>query len=114
MNIGQCVARVDTLRPNAISEGEKIRWAYDLDAQLRREFYPRYAPVGRASADTEEVGKNYILSASGPYEELYVFYVAGKVDLANQELELYNADTALFRSALDDFRKDYHRTHTHI
>lgn len=114
MNIGQCVARVDTLRPNAISEGEKIRWAYELDSQLRREFYPRYAPARRESPDTEEAGKNYILSASGPYEELYVYYVAGKVDLANQELELYTADAALYRSALDDFRKDYHRTHTHI
>lgn len=43
---------------------------------------------------------------------MYVLYVACKIDLASQEVEAYAVDTALFRAAMDDFRKDYHRNHT--
>lgn len=115
MTIGTCIAKADVLRPNAISEGEKIAWCWELEAQLRHEFYPRYV----SDAAAEEGGpaeaspsRETVLSGSGPYEEMYVHYLAGKIDLAGQETDAYGIDAALFREALDSFRKDYHRNHT--
>lgn len=115
MTIGTCIAKVDLLRPNAISEGEKIAWCWELEAQLKHEFYPRYADNTSAGEETPaEVSpsRETVLSGSGPYEEMYVHYLAGKIDLASQETDAYGIDAALFREALDSFRKDYHRNHT--
>lgn len=117
MTAGECVARADLLRPNAVSEQEKLRWCQELEDQLNHEFYPRYvqppaeeeAPQGASQPLEEEA-----LSGSGPYEEMYVLHVMSKIDLANQETDAYNVDAALARAALDEYRKDYHRTHVHV
>lgn len=113
--IGECIEKADRLRPNDISESEKIAWCWELEAQLKHEFYPRY--VDNTSAGEEipaEVlpSRETVLSGSGPYEGMYVHYLAGKIDLASQEMETYAIDAALFRESMDSFRKDYHRTHT--
>ena len=112
------IVKADLLRPNAISEGEKVAWCLELERQLEHEFYPRYVqstppPEGEEGEETatKPTGRETVLSGSGPYEEMYVYYVASKVDLASQEMETYTVDAALLRAAMDDFRKDYHRTH---
>lgn len=138
MTIGECIAQVDLLRPNAATEREKIAWCWELEAQLRHEFYPRYLPEepnipeepefpvdpeeGDAPAETEPEpekpqedhgpSRATMLTGSGPYEGMYLFYLAAKIDLANQELEAYSLDITVGRQYLDEYRKDYHRTHT--
>lgn len=117
MTAGECVVKADLLRPNAIGEGEKLGWCLELERQLEHEFYPRYVQTvppeeeSREETEPKPEGRETVLSGSGPYEEMYVLYVACKIDLASQEVEAYAVDTALFRAAMDDFRKDYHRTH---
>lgn len=118
MTAGECIVKADLLRPNAISEGEKLSWCLELERQLEHEFYPRYIqPVPPAEADEKEpaqkpAGRDTVLSGSGPYEAMYVYYVASKIDLASQETDAYAVDAAMLRAAMDDFRKDYHRSHT--
>ena len=151
MTIGECIRRVDALRPNAISEDEKALWALELDLQLEHEFYPRYEREGRhgpgyhrkghertegihdhdhghgnghghgndhghkeaETPKTYQAIRDHVLSGSGPYEAMYVYYVAAKVDFAQQEMETYTLDNATYQEAMDDYRKDYNRTHTH-
>lgn len=128
MTAGECIVKADLLRPNAISEGEKLGWCLELEHQLQHEFYPRYVNEARQRdgssvvptvrtvpavlSDKEPTGRETVLSGSGPYEEMYVYYVASKIDLASQETEAYAVDAAMLRAAMDDFRKDYHRSHT--
>ena len=116
MTAGECIVKADLLRPNAIGEGEKLEWCLELEAQLKHEFYPRYVPEETEDAPEEDkeetpAGRNTVLSGSGPYEAMYVYYVACKIDLAGQEADAYAVDAAMLRAAMDDFRKDYHRTH---
>lgn len=114
MNIGECVTKADRLRPNDLSEQEKIAWCVELEAQLRHEFYPRYVnntSVGEEAPAEVLPNRETVLSGSGPYEEMYVYYVAGKIDIACQETDTYAIDAALFREAMDSYRKDYHRNH---
>ena len=101
MTAGECIVKADLLRPNAISEGEKVAWCLELERQLEHEFYPRYVqstppPEGEEGEETapKPTGRETVLSGSGPYEEMYVYYVASKVDLASQEMETYTVDAA--------------------
>ncbi len=109
MTLGECVQRADALRPNACGEEEKTRWVLELEGELERDFFSRYElrqapekPAGRAST----------LLASGPFEELYVFRLLARLELADQEWESYNAYNALADQLVSEFKKAWHRTHT--
>lgn len=124
MTVGECVARADALRPNAVSEAEKVRWVCELERQLIHEFYPRYQPEEKEETpeDGEPVkeetpaplGRESTLSGSGAFERMYTLYLMSQIDLAEQEMEAYSVDAALYQQAMDEFRKDWNRTHTHL
>ncbi len=109
MTLGECIQRADALRPNAYSEEEKARWVLELEGELERDFFARYE--GWTSPE-KAPGRALTLLASGPFEELYVFRLLARLELADQEWESYNAYNALANQTLSEFKKAWHRTHT--
>ncbi len=51
------------------------------------------------------------LLVSAPYDSLYDLYLMSKVDFYNRESDNYNNSALAFNTALDDWRKQYHRRH---
>lgn len=49
-----------------------------------------------------------------PYDNLYDLYVMAQADFYNRESENYNNSALAFNTALDEYKKDYHRTHDPI
>ncbi len=109
MTLGECVQRADALRPNAYSEDEKARWVLELEGELERDFFSRYE--GWAPSETAP-DRASTLRASGPFEELYVFRVLARLELADQAWDSCNAYNALANELLSEFKKAWHRTHT--
>lgn len=54
------------------------------------------------------------LLVEAPYDGLYDLYLFSKVDFYNREADNYNNSALAFNTALDDWRKQYHRTHLPI
>ncbi len=109
MTLGECIRRVDALRPNACTEQEKTRWVLELERELERDFFSGYegwTPHEKGS------GREETLLAGGPFEELYVFRVLARLELADQAWDSYNAYNALANQMLSEFKKAWHRTHT--
>ncbi len=109
MTLGECIQRADALRPNACTEQEKARWVLELEGELERDFFPRYedwTPPEKVS------GRALTLLASGPFEELYVFRLLARLELADREWESRDAYNALANQLLSEFKKAWHRTHT--
>lgn len=46
-----------------------------------------------------------------PYDEIYVWWLASRIDWQNQEIDKYNNDRALFNNAYDTYSDWYTRTH---
>lgn len=46
-----------------------------------------------------------------PYDNLYDLYIYAQTDLYNREIMNYNNSAALFNTALDEWRRAYHREH---
>lgn len=109
MTLGECVQRVDALRPNACTEQEKARWVLELEGELERDFFARYE---LRQAPEKAPGRARALLASGPFEELYVFRVLARLELADQAWDNYNAYNALANQMVSEFKKAWHRTHT--
>lgn len=114
MTLAECIARADALRPNAAAEEEKARWALAVEEELARTLFPRYRQPGpvadRPRRWPEDACKT--LSASGPFEELYLYHLLARLDLMDQEAEQYNIHAALAAGLESEFRKHWHRTHT--
>ncbi len=109
MTLGECVRRADALRPNACTEQEKACWVLELEGELERDFFARYEGW---TAPEKAPGRTSPLLASGPFEELYVFRVLARLELADQAWDNYNVYNALANQLLGEFKKAWHRTHT--
>lgn len=109
MTLGECLRRSDALRPNACSEAEKARWVLELEGELERDFFARYEGWQAPEKAPDRAGK---LLASGPFEELYVFRLLARLELADQDWDSYNAYNALADQLLSEFKKAWHRAHT--
>lgn len=114
MTLSECLERADALRPNSATETEKARWALELEEELNRVFFSRY----REPAPERDWPRRWpedaakTLSASGPYEELYVYRLLAHLDLMDQEMEQYGVHAALANQLENDFKKEWHRRHT--
>lgn len=113
MTIDEVIERVDKWKPNVWDEETKGRIVLQLEAQLRTEFFSQYeeAPPANFAQDWPE-NRDEELQASGAWEELYLYYLAGRIDFMNGEAEEYNNDMIRHNAAMDNFRRAYHRTHT--
>lgn len=113
MTLDQCIARSDSLRPNSATEEEKARWVLELEGELNRVFFPRYedpSPVADWPRSWPE-DRAKTLSASGPFEGMYVYRLLAWLDLTDQELESYNAHRAVADELEDAFKKAWHKGH---
>jgi Zn ribbon nucleic-acid-binding protein len=54
------------------------------------------------------------LLVEAPYDNLYDLYVMAQVDFYNREADNYNNSALAFNTALDEYKKDYHRNHAPI
>ena len=125
MTVGECIRRVDRLRPNTADENEKVRWIWELEQELRRDFLPRYqslcpgfrpdyGPVVRPEGPPSEAGpvsRSEPLVAGGPFESLYLYHLLAQLERTDQEWESCDAYQALANQALSEFKKAWNRTH---
>ncbi len=109
MTLGECIRRADALRPNACAEQEKAQWVLELEGELERDFFARYEDWTPPEKDPGRAGT---LLASGPFEELYVFRLLARLELADREWESRDAYNALADQLLSEFKKAWHRAHT--
>lgn len=96
MRVKEAIKRADALRPNAIDEGRKADWVYELEGRLnqirRAPGLPAVPPPPRVwPADSA-------LAMPPPYDMVYERYLCAMIDLANEDTGLYANDMALFES----------------
>ena len=106
MNIETALARVNTLRPNSVSDQIKVSWLSECDGLVHREIIlnhehgPELDTFGGYDEGTD---RSTELLVPYPYDEIYIHYLAMKIDYATLETDKYNNDRALFNNAWDTF-----------
>lgn len=113
MTIAEAISKVDTLKPNAYTQKDKVDWLYNLDARVKAQIidtheggesvsFNRYDSI--EDMDTE-------LLAAAPYDEMYLRWLEAMIDYHNGEDDRYNNAIVLFNNAYDGYKKHYTRTH---
>ena len=114
MTIQTAIDRLDAMKPNMMDRKIKIAALSELDGLIHREIILKHWPAGDQltyEGYDEGTDPGTELLAPFPYDEMYVFWLMCRVDLANMELDKYNNDRQLFNSGYDMFHDWWRRTH---
>lgn len=113
MTLGDAISRLDELKPNGFSRGQKIFWLSALDATVKEEIIDRHEGAENVSfvPYTEESAEDTPLLVPSPYEELYLRYLEAQIDYANGEYERFNNSNAMYAAAYTAFARAYNRSH---
>ncbi|MBQ3210755.1 MAG: hypothetical protein IJB09_04615 [Oscillospiraceae bacterium] len=116
MTLGEAISRLDELKPNGFSRGQKIFWLSALDATVKKEIIDShegggdmgFAPYDEGSAD------DTALLVPAPYDEVYLRYLEAQIDYSNGEYDRFNNSNAMYAAAYTAFSRAYNRSHMPI
>ena len=113
MTIMEAINRIDTLKPNAFSQEEKIRWLSLLDGTVKKELIDTHGDADGADFEEYDAHTDTAreLLIEHPYCDLYVLWLEARIDYAGGEYAKYNNSISLFNALYEAYEKYYHRTH---
>lgn len=116
MKAKKAIDLVDARYPNDYSTDEKYEWLKQIEEKVLHEAYmtheeeyiiPKLTYVTSVDRPTAE------LCIPDRYAEtVYTNYLLSKIALLYHEIDKYNDAMTVFFNEYEEFKRDYHRTHT--
>lgn len=113
MTIEEAIQTIDRLKPNQYDHEQKAKWLSKLDGMIYREVLLTHVGChikcfkGYDSADPDTE-----LLVPSPYDDnVYINFLASKIDQENGETPKYNQSIALYNNGYKAFCDWYNRTH---
>lgn len=107
MTANQVIEKIDTLRPNAYTEEQKLGWISNLDGMVQQ------LVIQSNEVTTYEypndMDKELLIKA--PFDNLYTLYLESMIDFYNREYGNYNNSAAMFEAQFTEYKKAYIRAH---
>jgi len=115
------INNLDEEKPNVYPLNRKMIWLNNLEQQIKTNIFDTHEnpPEGADnisfdfSKQIEEQSKKELLVPE-THDELYIHYLAARIDYANGEFEKYNNSNAMYEAAYSAFSNYYNRTHRPI
>lgn len=105
MTPNKVIELVDSKKPNAYSEEDKISWMSEVDGMVRRLIHK--ADAQEPYKYPEDGDRELLIPA--PFDGAYVFFVEAMIDYHNKEMQNYNNSVSMFSQRFDEYRKAYIR-----
>ena len=105
--INEVIERVDKIKLNSYEDSSKAAWLMELDGKLHAEGF---GEEGRTPPREYPEDGDELLLVDAPYDNLYDLYLYAMIDFNNREIQNYNNSMELYGTALDEYRKHFHRT----
>lgn len=103
MKLRELLAHVDTIRPNAYTDKEKIDMVNTIEGRIYEGIYKTKEGFDLTFVPFEEGGEERELSVQIPFTDIYVYYLASQIDFYNGDVDRYNDSIVLFHNAWDEF-----------
>lgn len=112
MKIMDAISRVDKLYFNTFSVAEKIAWLSKLDMLIQKNILDTHEGDGGDFAGyPADVDVETELLAPAPFDEMYLHWLQGQMELALKEIDNYNASILTFNTEYEAFENWYNRNH---
>lgn len=121
MTIRTIITKIDALKPNVFTDDQKVGWVNELFRKIEKEVYdthvkqegrphrPLYVIYTDEAPGTLGIDSNIDLPDA--FLDLVEFWLMGKIDLFNTDLDRYTNSMILFNNAYAEYKKWYHRNH---
>ena len=107
MTVMEAIHEIDSLRPNAYSQNQKILWLDRLDSFIRNTILSRYPEKNMDLLKLGTADRELLMQA--PFDEAYLHWLESKIHYFNEETERYNGAVRMFRSVFEDYQRDLHQ-----
>ena len=111
MTAREALATIDTTRPNALTDGEKIAFLNTIEGRIYREILEKEEDFAGAFIPFREGEEERELVVPIPYTDIYIYYLAAMIDFYNGDSGRYNDTMVLFNQAWEDYAAYYRQTH---
>lgn len=113
MTIIEAIDKINALKPNGYSFGEKVAWLSQLDGLIYSEVIEAHegSPALEYTEYDETTPESTELLVPHPYDELYIYFLESRIHWANEEYGKYNIAATSFENAYNNYKKHYTRTH---
>ena len=113
MKIAEAIYKVDALKPNTYTQGDKIEWLSTLDAKVKSQIIDAHECNEPVSFDGYDIvnDQDTELLVPAPYDEMYLRWLEAMIDYHNSDDDRYNNAIMLFNNAYEGYKKYYTRTH---
>ena len=113
MTIIEAIEKIDSLKPNAYSQSDKISWLSDLDQMIKNEIIDSHEGADEIlfNGYTDDTDIKTELLVPAPYDAVYMSWLEARIDYANGEYGKYNNSTVMFNKDYSNFNNYYNRNH---
>lgn len=102
MKIYEAINMVNDIKPNAFGENQKVFWLNALEQSLALEVF-LMSPAEAAQLKLTPDDKDAEMLLMSPYDDLYVMWLAAKIDEANGEYSKYQNSMQTYTVRRDEF-----------
>lgn len=115
MKIREAIDRIDSLKHNTYTNGEKIEWLNRLDGMIKRMIIDTHEggeDIQYKTYTENDMAQDLLIS--DPFDEMYIRWLECQIDYYNGEINRYNNSKEMFQVAYDSYANYYNRTHMPI
>lgn len=113
MKIIDAIAYLDELKPNGYSTEMKIGWLSTLDGMVKKTVIDTHEDgedIEFAGYD-KDTDTDTVLLVPAPFDDIYLYWLQQKVELANGEYAKYNNSAMRFNDIFSEYRNWYNSQH---
>ena len=101
--VGEIIAHVDEIKPNAFTNARKVEWINELEGRIQmRVFLQSEAEI---VTYTWSADQNTEVLVDPPYDRLYEIFLAAQIDFANGEYAPYQNTMASFNELMGEYTR---------
>ena len=115
MTILDAIQRIDNLKPNGVSQSQKIKWLSSLDGIVKEGIIDTHEDGENISFkpyDDTDITTELLIPA--PYDDVYIHWLEAQIDYTNGETGRYQNSMNMYNTAYSAFERYYNRTHMPI
>lgn len=101
MTVSELIAYVDSVKPNAFSDSDKVLWLNEIEARVQLEVMLRWP--GEVIQYALPGDKDAELLLSPPHTAVYRYWLQAMIDFENGEYEKYQNTSEMFNAAWGAF-----------
>lgn len=113
MKIIEAINKIDDLKSNTYTQGDKVVWLSRLDAMVKNHVINTHeggdgVPFTGYNVETDLESE---LLLPEPYDEAYLRWMEAQIDYHNGEYAKYNNSIEMFNAVWRNYQNFYNRTH---